>query len=350
MAAPRLTEARRAELEQSHKQAVRRLLRAESAALSLLRAPVATATNRIVAATAIASSQQNGRAQVLARVRAETAQLESEFEQAVRDARTTARHHSRLQIDAEVAPIAMWARANGSREPAAAAVSQHAAELDAFEAERAAAAMSAAWSSEQVAGFTRWERAGATPGGLPRFLDVSRATATRVDRHAAVQATTAYADEQQSFWSEAFGTAKAANDTEGESGEPSLPYGWLPGVFQVWSAILDRRTCPVCYGLDGEMTPAGRPFTGDAQTPLHNLCRCIVLTTFVDEGLSRKLPGMQIDYSALKADVKDYMRGQTLGGLVGIRHAAGFIEGTRQKNAPETLLRKVRDRRGYVQR
>lgn len=50
---------------------------------------------------------------------------------------------------------------------------------------------------------------------------------------------------------------------------------WIPGIVKRWSALLDRRTCPRCSALHGDMQPLGMPFSDDLP-PLHARCRCVV--------------------------------------------------------------------------
>ena len=49
---------------------------------------------------------------------------------------------------------------------------------------------------------------------------------------------------------------------------------WIPGIVKVWSALLDRRTCPVCSAIDGQIRPLGMPFSTDLP-PAHAGCRCV---------------------------------------------------------------------------
>lgn len=50
---------------------------------------------------------------------------------------------------------------------------------------------------------------------------------------------------------------------------------WIPGIVKRWSALLDRRTCPRCSALHGDLQPLGMPFSDDLP-PLHARCRCVV--------------------------------------------------------------------------
>lgn len=51
---------------------------------------------------------------------------------------------------------------------------------------------------------------------------------------------------------------------------------WVPGILKRWSAMLDRRVCPTCKGLDGEIRSLGMAFDGGPNAPVHARCRCVV--------------------------------------------------------------------------
>lgn len=51
---------------------------------------------------------------------------------------------------------------------------------------------------------------------------------------------------------------------------------WIPGIVKRWSALLDRRVCPTCKGLDGEIRLLGMAFDGGPSAPVHARCRCVV--------------------------------------------------------------------------
>lgn len=51
---------------------------------------------------------------------------------------------------------------------------------------------------------------------------------------------------------------------------------WIPGILKRWSAILDRRVCQTCKGLDGTIRLLGMAFDGGPNAPVHARCRCVV--------------------------------------------------------------------------
>lgn len=51
---------------------------------------------------------------------------------------------------------------------------------------------------------------------------------------------------------------------------------WVVGILKRWSALLDRRVCPTCRGLDGTIVLLGMAFDGGPNAPVHVGCRCVV--------------------------------------------------------------------------
>lgn len=49
---------------------------------------------------------------------------------------------------------------------------------------------------------------------------------------------------------------------------------WIPAIAVRWDALLDRRTCKVCAGMDGTVRPLGGTFDGGPIPPKHSRCRC----------------------------------------------------------------------------
>jgi hypothetical protein len=129
--------------------------------------------------------------------------------------------------------------------------------------------------------------------------------------------------------------------------EQGLPYGWASGLFDIWSAYLDRKTCtpaerdPNCWEFDGQMVPTGKLFPGGVTTPLHPFCRCTIITKLVPRAFANRLPGVQIDYAALKEDIQAFMREERTVDLFGKRHAQEFLELSFKKTSPEALAKKL---------
>lgn len=50
-----------------------------------------------------------------------------------------------------------------------------------------------------------------------------------------------------------------------------------PKIQRIWNGTADRRTCPICRGLDGKVAAVGKPFEGGYEyPPAHPNCRCTV--------------------------------------------------------------------------
>lgn len=49
---------------------------------------------------------------------------------------------------------------------------------------------------------------------------------------------------------------------------------WIPAIVVRWDAMLDRRTCKVCAGMDDTVRPLGGTFDGGPIPPKHSRCRC----------------------------------------------------------------------------
>lgn len=50
---------------------------------------------------------------------------------------------------------------------------------------------------------------------------------------------------------------------------------WIPAILKRWNATLDKRTCPTCAGIDGEILLLGQ-FFDKSNPPVHPRCRCVV--------------------------------------------------------------------------
>jgi SPP1 gp7 family putative phage head morphogenesis protein len=71
-------------------------------------------------------------------------------------------------------------------------------------------------------------------------------------------------------------TVRAANDGQMELWRQAQTRGELSGIIKhEWIASVEERTCPVCSGLNGEVTYVGQMFsTGHTRPPAHPMCRC----------------------------------------------------------------------------
>lgn len=266
-------------------------------------------------------------------IRQQQGSLRDGFAVAALISRRRARQLSRAQVATEAGAVRQLNRPDSK--PPDIPPAPTGTSLDDAMAQSVGGSMVAAWTALSLEAVRRWRRAGETPTALARRLrGVRRRVQPRLRRHAATQTLDAYNHEHREFWRK-------------PPTEVGLPEGWEATSYNVWTAVLDRETCPFCASMDGQMVPVGKPFIGDAETPAHPNCRCIEIVVFVPELARPKLPGLQIDYQELKADVADYFRGSSLS-VLGKRHASDFILSTIAVTSPETLTRKLLNRRGYA--
>jgi hypothetical protein len=338
-----------------------------------MRQPVQDASDRLLAVLADAmgdpAAVQRRSSQA---VLEQQDRLRQEFAAATELGRYRSRILAQGQVAGELAAIQGTLEQIGSEQRVPLALpAQDSPELaleDAAESQVAADSMSAAWGAAALAALMLWRRKGARARKLaPAVRRLPLTLQGRLRRHAATQAVAAYEVGRDAAWplSRAprlppgwpddwkralrLDTAKALrlpvlepveSTTVTPETEIGLPHGWQAGVFQVWSAVLDSKTCPVCFGLDGTMVPKGKQFPGGHSPPVHNFCRCVVVSAFIPESLRARLPGMQIDYQQLKADVAEYFQGAGPE-IMGKRQAGAFIRDTMQSTgSPETLTRR----------
>lgn len=240
----------------------------------------------------------------------ETGQLEDQFWEATTRGRTAARDLAQGQVASELAIVGAYGKAKGYgwTIPAAPRVWE-ATQVDELAATIATGSAVSQWASAMMLGTSLWRRDG---GRLEEAL--KRAGGTLSDKlvgHASYQAFEAYGHEHRNSW----GRIAELRDEAAKSTRPrteevtdsdiGLPWGWTAMTFKVWSAFLDGRTCAVCWRLDVQMVPFDRPFDNDAQVPLHNRCRCAVVSMVIPEAMRRRLPGLQIDYLQIKDELRE---------------------------------------------
>jgi len=240
----------------------------------------------------------------------ETGQLEDQFWEATTRGRMAARDLAQGQVASELAIVGAYGKAKGFgwTIPAAPKVWE-AVQVDELAATIATGSAVSQWASAMMLGTSLWGRDG---GRLEEAL--KRAGGTLSDKlvgHASYQAFEAYGHEHRSAWGEISRLRdEAARRTrprvdEVTDSDIGLPWGWTAMTFKVWSAFLDGRTCAVCWRLDAQMVPFDKPFDEDAQVPLHNRCRCAVVSMVIPEAMRRRLPGLQVDYGEIKAELRE---------------------------------------------
>lgn len=346
-----------------------RLLAAEAVTLGLATAAVEDATRRLVDAVVArgASTSEDAARNARQAIRDVTGTLDGAFASAIQTGREKSREQSRGQVALEVALILAACQGQGIAGPKIGADVAVDTSSDQAWSKVSAASMAAAWGAAAIAALGRWHSGGGQRAALPKALQgTTAAVAERVERHAVTQSATAYAEQHRALWQSILDADLTAEPlTETELG---LPHGWKDVVYDVWSAYLDRRTCPTCWALDGQMVPIGKPFMargairlvpgkGIREAALHPHCRCFVITTVIPEAIRSRLPGVQLDFAALKEDVREFFDGlDPRAALQGRRHAMDFIQeslgGQRSFSgkvgtSPEALTRRLQERR-YV--
>jgi|GEM_PF-4999273 len=359
---PRLSRETRRQVETQHADAVTRLVAAEGATLALAQAAVEDATRRLVAAVATQDARDPAAAARAARraVRDVTTILGSTFAEALQAGRSGAREQARGQVELEIGLVTAACQGLGVTPPVLPATGPDTSSDDVW-SRVSGASMAAAWGAAAIAAIGRWASGGR--GSLPQALQATpKALAPVIQRHAVSQSAAAYAEHHRELWGAIL--ASDLTDEHQVEAELGLPHGWRDVVYDVWSAYLDRRTCRFCWALDGQMVPVGKPFQvagvshlvpgkGIREAALHPLCRCLIVTTVIPEAMRARLPGAQLDFAALKEDVREFFQGlHPAAKEHGRRNAQPFLQGTlaggsfsgRPGTSPEALTRSLQKR------
>ncbi len=277
-------------LLQRERRTVRALLRAERATLRALRAAVAPVAAR--AALAVSGVRVDTRDAMVA-VRRATPAMREATERALLDARAAARRAAR----------------QGGSSPARGRVTHH--EVVSAAAHAAASSYAAAWGAAAMAGVLAREeegKRGFAPAFSPAPLDY------RLRRIAATETARAF-------------NAERVADTRARFGQSA-------GVFQVWSAVLDRSTCAYCFDRDGRTVALHDGF-GEA-LPAHVNCRCVWEFIYVPH--PERLEDIEFDYDLFKREMRDVIRERR---TTSERHAADFVHASMgAKRSPVVLTKK----------
>ena len=370
----------KARIHGQHLDAIQRAVASEAIVLGMMRDATREATARLVEQTRqLRRNRDSFDQRFMVAVRDEATRLDGRLYDAVEAGRRAARDLAHGQVELELAMAEGWGKAAGYAAVWKLPVlgrSQTQAE-DAVQATLATGSAVSQWSAAAVAGVAQWGRTGGAIQDAIKSTDAIMAP--RLRNHAAVQAFDAYEAEHRYQWNqvirardddtprrarERFTTEEPPTDTD-----LGLPWGWTALSYRFWSAYLDKATCSVCYHLDGQMVPLGRHFESGYEPPVHNRCRCVVMTIFVPEQLRQRLPGIQIDYRELKAEILDAIQGRSATDRMAvdtvtnphrwtldnqqrssvryIREALGYgergIRPTQLKSSPESLLQRLQE-------
>ena len=335
------------------------MLASEEAARRLTAPVVARASETLVAKVAVQLESQQAAMKAAARgIREVQEQLQHEFAAAMREARSIAQEFAARQVALEAEPLIA-----AGRHALVFAPALPAAEIEAMWAEHAATSVARRFGSTAIAETMQWQRSRKPPAALPRYLGrVQQRLEPERKLHAVTQSVSAYNEAKRDQWNQLReGRAKTLpgipGETEGKRGRGTR-HPVDDGFRRIWSAKLDAKTCPVCWGHDGEIVKVDEPFREGANTPLHGHCRCDTSVIHIPEELQKYLAGAELDYDALKDDIKDYMGSRKFDVGEGVRHARRFVDEMFEKRYPSreqspirgsalVLTQRVNNRRDY---
>lgn len=269
---------------------MRALVKAERATLHALRSAVAP----VVARAALAVAQEHvDRAQAMAVVRRAAPAVRDAVDHALVRARRQARGRGResLALSSQLAP--------GSDEQDAAA------------SHNTAGSYAAAWGAAAMAAILASDESG--EGSLANGF-AHAPLDYRLRRIAATETASAFNDERARSMREAH--------------EPEA------GVFKVWSAVLDRRTCGVCFDKDGRTIELHASF--GEMPPIHVCCRCAI--EFVHVPKPARVQDIAFDYALFKREMRDVIRERRVRGE---RHAPRFVRSSMGKARSPVHLTKT---------
>jgi len=298
------------------------LLRSERSALSSL---TAVAREHVHAAAdrldGLSHAPGTARLVGLRAIQQTSATLRDGLTQAITDTRSDARQVSQERTAAEFQHLRKLLRKDGWGEDELPPDPSPAdADHDAIAAANAAASLASRWGILALGALRSWEdnpasslqqairsTVSSAPGAVSLLPAVSRTAATE--------------------------TATAFNEEHLDALEPLSDYDWAPGLFKVWSALLDGRVCQRCFENDGEAVPVNAAFRSGDDIPLHPYCRCIPVPLYIPR--PRSLEDVAIDYAGYKAEIRDLIReGRAKPVDDEGRHAASFIARSRFPRSP----------------
>jgi hypothetical protein len=325
---------------------------AEDLARRHIREPIADATRHLIQRVAAESDVASVKRAVFGGVRSLTDALSSAASHAVETARGQARSLAGSQAAADLSAFAKRATEHGFRVashplaalPALTTTREH----DAAVSNQAALSLAHRWSSEALGNYVQWKRgAGGTDGLVRRLQGVGQRGGldNLIETQAITHSVDAYADEHALTWRRI--AEQIAGTDFGPTGEHIEPASrWGEGLYEMNSAILDRRTCGYCYDRDGEMVRAGNERDG-ARAPFHVRCRCEPVMIFIPEAAVKAMPGVELGYELLKQDVREYARGSTLSLGEGKRHAQEFVRDALAGSSHAALAEHLAGRRSW---
>jgi hypothetical protein len=154
------------------------------------------------------------------------------------------------------------------------------------------AVLAGAWAATALAAI-------GADASLRELAGLAKAIDGRVRRVAVTESAQAFNAERHALLID-LDLGRANREPFDEKGPPP------PGMFKVWSAILDRVTCPRCFAADGQVVELHKPFKSGESPPLHPFCRCIIEHVIVPK--PQRLDDIAIDYELFKEELRDVIR------------------------------------------
>lgn len=187
----------------------------------------------------------------------------------------------------------------------------------------AAASLAGGWGSVALAELGSADEGAQAKAmaGVPELLD------GRVRRTAATETARAFNDERDDIL-----ILLGGGELEGRVPPHDVVQ---PGLFKVWSAVLDRVTCAACFGMDGTVLEAAKTFKS-GPPPLHPNCRCVVEHVIIPK--PERLEDIAIDYDLFKQELVDVIRERR---EISDRQALRFVtESLGTKRSPSALTKR----------
>lgn len=189
----------------------------------------------------------------------------------------------------------------------------------------AAATLAGAWSTASLGTI-----AGAPDAELARaLLGVLDQLDGKLRRVAATEVARAFNDERESILIVLGGGGTRADGLR-PADQPR------PGLFKVYSAVLDRLTCARCFRADGETIEPHKSFRA-GPPPLHPNCRCIVEHVIVAK--PERLEDIAIDYDLFKQELAQVIAERR---IISDRQALRFTtDSLGARRSPEVLTKRL---------
>jgi hypothetical protein len=293
----------------------------EDISRTVLREPVEQATRNLIVRIATESPDPRAIKRTLYRsVHALSSELADSAASAVATARMHARDLATGQAESDLAGFVLKAQAAGF-EASVPMLNLRivTSELDAAIANQAGLAIAHRWSSQVLGTYVSWKRNGDGVDGFARALggvvgtpalESGTGVGALVETQAITQSVDAYADQHALLWREAAGQIPGTTlyEAGGGGAAGSAVLSWGGGLFDIWSAMMDRNTCARCAALDGESVPVGQDWPGVGRMPLHPRCLCQPVSVWVYDAAVAQLSSGDMDLNDLRSDLKTHMQ------------------------------------------